>query len=194
MNWGHLLSCILCIAIVYFIYCSCKSPFLDLGSHIWISSHWMRIRDEIPPFDVGKVESLRVPPDKTFQIKKPPKAQWSIGWKTDSWYVFPLVYQGDAVQGAESICPSTLTLLHQLRGVRTAGFALLPEGAMIPTHTDFSTITANMLLQGEGQLTVRGIQRTLEPGKIVFFDSTYRHSAANTGKGNRVVLYMDIVL
>jgi len=108
----------------------------------------------------------------------------------------------DRRENAENLarCPATAKALKATPGYpffRDAMFSILEPGAVIKAHRDqsnlFLTMHFGLKTPSDGFMEVAGIRRQWQPGRPLFFDSSYQHRAINNSDEARVVLLVDFL-
>lgn len=132
---------------------------------------------------------------------------WFRAWAPGSssaninWLNFPFLAVKHRFEKNIALCPTMSKLLdkHQSR-INICGFSMLKPGAELKEHVDTTGIQYNTLAyhlglvvpaDGENNLIVNGKKFIQKEGQSIIFESTYPHSAANTSKEMRIILYMD---
>jgi aspartyl/asparaginyl beta-hydroxylase (cupin superfamily) len=166
---------------------------------------------EIPQFDINKVSIYREQNEWNNEkgIKLAQKLhtnkEWVGSWDiSKKWFNFPLMYYDNVIGFAETLCPTTISILKKIGGINIAGFSLLLPNASLQPHTDstgptYNSMALNMHLIGDNStLYVKQNDSyhtyTHKNGNIVIFNSENEHYADNTGCVNRIILYIDFAL
>lgn len=120
------------------------------------------------------------------------------GVNRKGWEVFKLIENGLRNEINCKLCPLTSELLKQIPGYpyfRDAMFSVLLPGAKIKSHHDHSNIFLTchlcLLTNSEAELQVAGECRQWTENKCTIFDTSFAHSAWNTGDSARVILLVD---
>jgi hypothetical protein len=174
--------------------------------------NYKTILSEIPPFDITKVTIKRNPNEwiDNLNLNNFNKIKncntWIEGWndQKDVWFNYPILVNNEVMCNIEKICPKTLKLLQMCRiKINVAGYALLLPHTKLMIHTDPTGVSTNsaavnLKLNGtDSYLHVKNKNDIFDKyshqdGKIVIFNSEFKHYASNDGDVNRCILYMDI--
>lgn len=180
--------------------------------------HFTQIRDECnnvlnePLNNIHRDQEVwnnSIDPKKTEEfLKKHENIRgWVPAWAPGSskantdWLNFPLVAVKHRFENNIKLCPTLAKLLDKhKKSINICGFSLLKPGAELKTHVDTTGIQYNTLAyhlglivpaDGENNLIVNGKKFIQSEGQSIIFESTYPHSAQNTSKDIRVILYID---
>lgn len=161
------------------------TPFPELAV---LREHWRTIRDE--------GQALLA-----LQQIKTPDSDSDAGFNAFSntgWKRFYLTGYGEAPPSAATLCPATTALLRSIPSVKSAMFALLPDGSRLPRHRDpyAGSLRYHLGLIAPNEdrcfIEVDGERYRWRDGQGVIFDATYIHYAENTSGRPRLVLCCDI--
>jgi ornithine lipid ester-linked acyl 2-hydroxylase len=112
------------------------------------------------------------------------------------WDVFGLYAFGHKLPQNCQRCPETTRLVEQIPGMTTAGFSSLAPGTHIVPHVGYTNAVLRChlgLIVPDGcALRVGEETRQWQAGKALIFDDTVEHEAWHRGKGDRVVLLIDV--
>lgn len=167
-----------------------------------LEDNYVDIANEIPEFILKDNMYVRNRNDWNNEggkeLSKKLKSEWIRGWQTDVWYNFPLLYHGEPIHKAATICPKTLAMLKMIPSIKIAGFSLLRPNSTLEPHTDEAgkinnTLAGNLLLTKDTDASVYvGNQKNKhETGKFIIFDSNIIHYADNNSLKDRVILYIE---
>lgn len=115
------------------------------------------------------------------------------GWKR-----FYLKWYDEFLPSAKSLCPNSIEILKNVKGINAAMFALLPRGGVLNPHRDpyagslryhLGLITPN---SEKCRIYVDGIPYFWKDGEGVLFDETYIHHAKNETDLDRIILFCDV--
>ncbi|MBX3024827.1 aspartyl/asparaginyl beta-hydroxylase domain-containing protein [bacterium] len=116
----------------------------------------------------------------------------------DNWKSFVLYGFGYRSERNCAMCPETARLLATVPRLETAFFSILAPGAYIPPHKGLAKGLLRCHLgliipdDREGcRITLDGVSRSWEEGRVLLFDDTYRHEVRNDTEQDRVVLLFD---
>ncbi len=200
MIW--LILAIIIVTIIIFVLYT-REYFYDTNKYKCLAAfenNFMKIHDEIPPFDINKVSVER---DKNSwnnsegeALANSLKSEWIKSWQAH-WYNFPLIYHGKLIDKASTLCPYTSGLLSAAPFINIAGFSLLMPHSALSPHTDEAgvknnSLAANLLLtDSDAELIVSGQKKKHTRGKMIIFDSNLEHYATNNSDKIRVILYIE---
>jgi aspartyl/asparaginyl beta-hydroxylase (cupin superfamily) len=176
-----------------------------------LEDNYEKILCEIPHFDINKVSIYRKQNEwnneKGGQLaeKLHINKEWIGTWDfSKKWFNFPLIYYDNIIGFAESLCPTTISILKKIGGINIAGFSLLLPNTSLQPHTDstgptYNSMALNMHLIGEkSSLYVKNNgsyhNYTHKNGSIVIFNPENQHYADNMSCINRIILYIDFAL
>lgn len=129
------------------------------------------------------------------------KAFYDIGFRTFykyGWRKFYLTWYGHEHESALRYCPKTVALLRQVNSVNGAMFSMLPPGGKLTRHLDPVACSLRYHLglatpnNDQCYINVDGQSYSWRDGKVLVFDETYLHYAANETQDNRLILMCDI--
>lgn len=169
-----------------------------------LEDNWKVIVNEIPSFDINKINSYPKRPRNAWNNKeanellKNIKSEWMRSWqKGDKWLNFPLIYHGKVIDKSDQICPNTIKLLQKIPSIQIAGYSILLPNSKLDVHTDLTGKKQNsmaynqLLTDSNANLYVGNNKYKHKLGKAVIFDSNIEHYADNQDTKPRVILYID---
>jgi aspartyl/asparaginyl beta-hydroxylase (cupin superfamily) len=170
------------------------SPWFEREQFAWapaLEARWELVRKEA---EQVLAERDRLPP---LHEISPDHAR--IDYADDRWKVFFLKGYGIWLEDHCQKCPQTYEAVRDIPGLESAFFSILEAGKRIPRHrgpsrTIFTAHLGLMVPQDSERCWIRvnRIQRGWEPGRLIFFDDTYKHEVANDTAEDRVVLLLHI--
>ena len=182
---------------------------LDFPEFKFLESKWKIIRDEIPIFDVNKINPEYKRNKGKWNSKENiglftkifKKPGWVKGWNT-GWYHYPIVYTGKYMNSIDSIMPETYKILKKYPNIYVAGISVLIPHAILQWHRDETGRKNNSLALNLGLISDNAIlsvkdsnnkqlDKFQETGKSVIFDANYYHSVNNHSDTIRFILYID---
>jgi aspartyl/asparaginyl beta-hydroxylase (cupin superfamily) len=117
----------------------------------------------------------------------------------DKWRAFFLYGFGRRMERNCSHCPQTAALLKQVPGIQNALFSFLAPGKIVPAHRGFSKSIIRCHLglvvptpPDQCFMDIGNARYGWQPGRLLIFDDTCRHSVSNNSDQERVVLLFDI--
>lgn len=114
----------------------------------------------------------------------------------DGWRLY-LVQVGDSYPAANTM-PFLVSILKQLKEVKSCAVSILPAKKIIPIHIGYNKgvmryqLAIKVPQSGECFICVNGIKYQWTKGEGVLFDDTYPHKVYNDSEEDRIVLYMDV--
>ena len=106
----------------------------------------------------------------------------------------PLWHQGSGVADALPRCPETMALLHQIPGLESASFVILPAATHRPMRRGptKALITCDLGLRvprcGDVRMRIHDRIVRWAEGETLMFDDSFAHEAWNEANGPRLVL------
>ena len=174
-----------------------------------LEKEWRTIQQEIPEFDLAKVEEYRTNKvGKYVQEDVQSMAQflrtnqtwvWRGQEAGGQWFGFPLMVFGQFLPACNQ-CPNTKKILATIPGVQRAAFTLLTPHSAIVTHKDTTPHkVANLPLHNLQSchlhvfdLDGSRVSKQHEGGQLIVFASNqYFHYASNDSDRVRVILYVE---
>ena len=132
--------------------------------------------------------------DEYLAIADSSKPWREFGLHNGGWHVLGMVLHGEKRPFFDA-CPATMEMLRDVPGLDIAGFSILKPGAVIKPHVGYSDrlLRAHLPLKADGLafLDVGAERHHWKLGQFMVFDDRVRHSAANPGPLERVVLTLD---
>lgn len=131
---------------------------------------------------------------------------WFYSWDTsdkidgrDNWLNYHLIFYDQIVGNADIICPFTINLLKNIKGIRIAGFSKLKAHSKLYPHTDSTGLSTNSLayhlgLTGHAQFYMNNEMKEHAPGKMIIADTNNEHYVINESEDDRIILYIDFDL
>jgi len=118
----------------------------------------------------------------------------------DMWKAFHFYGYGYRFEGNCQRCPETVRLIEAVPGMRTAFFSILAPGAHLPPHRGpyKGVLRYHLGLivpepTEECRIRVEQDVAHWEEGKSLVFDDSFEHEVWNGTRGDRVVLFLDVV-
>lgn len=127
---------------------------------------------------------------------------WFHSWDTsdkpdgrDNWLNYHIIFY-DKVVGNPAVCPLTINLLKNIKGIRIAGFSKLKAGTRLYPHSDTTGLSTNSLayhlgLTGHAKFYMGGKLMKHAPGKMIIADTNNEHYVINDSDEDRIILYID---
>jgi len=116
------------------------------------------------------------------------------------WRSFVLFAYGVEAPRNCRLCPRTAAAVRAIPGMQTAMFSILEPGKRLPPHRGpyKGLLRAQLALEvpadaSQCWLEVEGIRLHWQTGKVLVFDDTRPHSAANDAATRRCVLFLDVL-
>ena len=166
------------------------APILERGTFAFeseLESKWEAVR--------GELESLL---DRRHELPMMHDIEPGQNIGSEKWRTFWLWGFGTRADKNCERCPETASLLEQVPGLRTAIFSIMEPGTVVPPHKG---VTKGVLRGHLGLLVPKDRERcrmqlgetgfSWEPGRLVIFDDTERHSVQNDTEEMRAVLLFD---
>jgi len=121
-------------------------------------------------------------------------------FKDSNWTVFFLIAYGNPIESNILKCPKTYSILSKHSNIKTAMFSILPPNSYMEYHRGPYKGVLRCLFKlkledksGDVGLDVMGNTRQWNNTECIIFDDTLQHKAWNHSKGNRVVLFLDLI-
>ena len=121
-------------------------------------------------------------------------------FKDSNWTVFFLIAYGNPIESNILKCPKTHSILSKHSNIKTAMFSILPPNSYMEYHRGPYKGVLRCLFKlkledksGDVGLDVMGNTRQWNNTECIIFDDTLQHKAWNHSKGNRVVLFLDLI-
>lgn len=177
-----------------------------------LDNHWHEIKRELDALNAPILDIHRY--DKSFKevtsevfshMRSGGEYGWLVGWKENGpnpdWLQYGLVVNDEPVPTVADKCPTTISLLSTISGIKVAAFLTLKSNTFIPGH-QHPEIRTEGLLQYHltlnaaekinfNYLNVNGIFKNNKRGKSIVFDGSYYHFAVNASEESRTVLYIE---
>lgn len=158
-----------------------------------LREHWQVIRDEaLQLLHEGCFESAKA---------RGSPGYYDVGFRTfykRGWSKFYLTWYGRTHRSAMRLCPTMLSLLAHVPGIRGAMFSILPPGAELSLHADpmACCFRYHLGLATPGDdgcyIEVDGVRCGWRDGADFVFDETYPHRAFNGSSQARLILMCDV--
>lgn len=158
-----------------------------------IRNGWRQIREE--------ALALHMAGDLDITSQWGSPGYYDLGFRTfykRGWKKFYLQWYGAPHKSAERMCPETVRILRQVRGVRAALFSILPAGAELTLHSDPLACSLRYHLglatpnSEQCFIDVDGRKLSWRDGEDFVFDETYPHHAKNETDEFRLILMCDV--
>lgn len=130
-----------------------------------------------------------------------PMRQWKPLNNNLDWTAIHLLYQGKTIEENARHCPRTMEILRQCDQPRLVGnapnamFSLLKPGVAIPPHHGVANFRLvchlPLIVPADCWFRVGAERRQWEEGKVLIFDDSIEHEAANESDDLRVVMIFD---
>ncbi len=178
-------------ALMYMFSAVPNKPYVDVNQFPELkplTENWKTIREEaLKLFDEGHIRAAAGYTDLGFN------SFFRRGWKR-----FYLAWYGEPHPSAQALCPKSVAILRQVRSVKAAMFALLPDGSKLLAHRDpyagslryhLGLVTPN---NDKCRIYIDGEPYFWRDGEAIVFDETFIHSAVNESGMDRLILFADI--
>lgn len=116
------------------------------------------------------------------------------------WRSFVLFAYGVEAPRNTRLCPRTSAAVRAIPGMQTAMFSILEPGKRLPPHRGpyKGLLRAQLALEVPADrsacwIEVDGQRLHWQPGKLLLFDDTRPHQAANLAATRRCVLFLDVL-
>ncbi|QTD45782.1 aspartyl/asparaginyl beta-hydroxylase domain-containing protein [Ottowia testudinis] len=170
------------------------APVLDAAQFGWVpalQAQWQAVAAE---YHALLARGEPIPP---FQAISPEQRALT----TDArWRTFVLYAYGVKAPRNAALCPRTTAAVEAVPGLQTAMFSILEAGKVLPPHRGpyKGLLRVHLALQvpepAQGcWIEVAGQRLHWREGEVMVFDDTAIHSAANTTRGRRCVLFLDVL-
>lgn len=116
------------------------------------------------------------------------------------WRTFVLHAYGIEMTRNCALCPRTAEAVRAVPGMKTAMFSILEPGKRLPPHRGpykgLLRVQLGVEVPGDGSacwIDVGGVRLHWQEGRVVVFDDTVVHTAANEAATRRCVLFLDVL-
>lgn len=177
-------------------------PFYDTAQFPWVAA--LEAKTDVIRAELMNALAARKDGFKPYVAYKPgmPVNQWKELNHSDRWAAFQLWRGGEPAEENLALCPQTADALRAADMAEIGGlcpnamFSTLAPHTKIPPHTGETNarIVAHLplIVPDKCRYRVGFEERRWEVGKVLIFDDTIEHEAANDSDELRVVLIFDI--
>lgn len=117
-----------------------------------------------------------------------------------SWDIIPIYAFGHWIPQYQPLFPELTNLLKSVGGIRTALFSRMKGYTSIKPHQGWATLANSVIrchlginVPGKSFVSVDGFRQYHQEGKLLLFDDSHLHYAANLSPDERTVLLVDVI-
>ena len=169
-------------------------PVYDPGVFAWVPQLERRCADIAGEYRQLIADGEQIPPFHEISPEQLPITS-DANWRT-----FVLYAYGVEAPRNCALCPRTAAAVRAVPGMQTAMFSILEPGKRLPPHRGpyKGLLRAQLALEVPADpsacwIEVGGARLHWRLGKVIVFDDTVVHSAANDAATRRCVLFLDIL-